>query len=113
MRSDFAVVGDSNRQDTPGDQNAQAGDNEPNVQLNEDEEDHQKFFKKMQECFSSTKKNGSSTGSKKSLDYVDNDERDNKSAAFSLQSEVNNNLRASLSDLADFGSSNSDNDNDF
>ena len=61
----------------------------------------------MQECFSSTKKNGGGpTGRRKSKDYVDNDERENKAAAFSLQSEVNDNLRASLSDLADFGSSN-------
>lgn len=52
--------------------------------MNEDEEDHQKFFKKMQECFSSTKKNGNLPGSKKNLDYVDNDERDSKAAAFSL-----------------------------
>lgn len=66
----------------------------------------------MQECFSSTKKSGNS-GNKKSLDYVDNDERENKVAAFSLQSEVNDNLRASLSDLADFGSSNSKNDDGF
>lgn len=68
----------------------------------------------MQECFSSTKKNATSNdGRRKSLDYIDNDERENKAAAFSLQSEVNDNLRASLSDLADFGSGNNKNDNDF
>lgn len=76
MRSDFAVVGDNStneNKDIKEVQNAQAG---------EDEEDHQKFFKKMQECFSSTKKN--SRKKSNGLDYVDNDERDNKSAAFQL-----------------------------
>jgi len=55
MRSDFAENGDSANQEVKQEK-INIEDNE--VLKDGDEEDHQKFFKKMQQCFSSTKTNG-------------------------------------------------------
>jgi hypothetical protein len=92
MRSDFAENGDSANQDDNQEKGGEAKDG--------DEEDHQKFFKKMQQCFSSNKALGGKN--KSGIDYIDENERESKASAMSMQSEVNGNLRASLSDLANF-----------
>ena len=97
MRSDFAENGDSANQDeSHGKQN----DKDKDEAKDGDEEDHQKFFKKMQQCFSSNKAIGGKN--KSGIDYIDENERESKASAMSMQSEVNGNLRASLSDLANF-----------
>lgn len=62
--------------------------------IEEDEEDHQKFFKKMQECFSSNLNRRM-----KGTDHVDNNERDMKTLAYTAHAgDINDDLRASLSD---------------
>jgi|TARA_B110001450_G_C17646550_1_gene491468 hypothetical protein len=96
MRSDFAENGDSNNQEGSNDKRKNVGESDAK---DGDEEDHQKFFKKMQQCFSSNKTIGSKS---KGLDYIEENERSIKSAAMSIHSEVNSGLRASLSDLANF-----------
>lgn len=68
-----------------------------NSKNNDDGEDHNKFFKRMQECFSSN------TGINKTSDDVNSNERSMKKKCFSTYQEgVNENLRASLSDLGSY-----------
>lgn len=50
----------------------------------------------MQQCFSSTKSNGNNNNKN---DYIDENERENKASAMAATSEVNGELRASLSDI--------------
>ena len=88
IRSDFAVTGSevTNKEESKGNEN-------------DDEEDHQKFVKKMQECFSSQK----SKQKRKSIDYIDDEERERKQSQFQnmvgLSDEIGLNLRESLSDM--------------
>lgn len=89
IRSDFAVTGSdvTSKEESKGNQK-------------EEEEDHQKFVKKMQECFSSQK----SKGKRKSIDYIDDEERERKTNQFQsmgINDEMGLNLRESLSDMND------------
>jgi len=77
----------------------------------EDEEDHVKFVKKMQDCFSSSKGRSpmnSLKGRKRnnSQDYIEDQERDEKAEAYNhISEQVTSGLRASLTDIvgdADF-----------
>lgn len=73
MRSDFGLDGNGTNDDkVNGDllkspEKRTEGDEDPE----DDENDHQKFFKKMQECFSSN----NSLKKRKNSDHIDIDER--------------------------------------
>jgi hypothetical protein len=70
--------------------------NDPMEGTNEEEDDHHKFFKKMQECFSSTK---GPDGRRGSSDMIEIEERDNKSKAYAENNnDVKTELRNSLCD---------------
>jgi hypothetical protein len=66
----------------------------------EDEDDHHKFFKKMQECFSNQVPSKDANGRRKSADLIEVGERDIKSKAYAEHNDgdVKTDLRNSLCD---------------
>lgn len=97
IRSDFGNGNES----SPGPYQNQ----EPTKLSQEEEEDHQKFVQKIQECFSSKLLSGIGPDKKNAAsgDFIDDNERDRKQKQFSAlrMGHVDENIRNSLSDLSD------------